>query len=52
MFDTNTTEYYVLISANDNYGNRKLVFLKYILIASYLVFTTLCWILTSWMVKK
>jgi signal transduction histidine kinase len=52
FFDTNAKDYYVLISANDRYGNRKTVYLKYILIISYLAFTLICWLLTSWMVRK
>lgn len=52
FFKTNAKEYYVLISANDSYGKRKLVYLEYILIISYLIFTALCWLLTSFTVKK
>ncbi|WPR70508.1 HAMP domain-containing sensor histidine kinase [Flavobacterium sp. NG2] len=52
FFDTNDKDYYVLISAKDRYGNRKTVYLKYILLISYLVFTSICWFLTSWMVRK
>jgi len=52
FFDTNAKDYYVLITANDSYGKRKLVYLESILIISYLLFTALCWILTSFTVKK
>lgn len=52
LFKKNAKSYYVLISANDSYGNRKLVYLQYVLIISYLVFTILCWILTSFTVNK
>ena len=52
FFDTNAKDYYVLISANDSYGKRKLVYLEYILIISYLLFTAICWVLTSFTVKK
>lgn len=52
FFDTNAKDYYVLITANDSYGKRKLVYLEYILIISYMIFTALCWILTSFTVKK
>lgn len=52
FIDTNAKDYYVLISANDRYGNRKTIYLQYILIISYLAFTFICWILTSWMVRK
>ena len=52
FYDTNVKDYYILISANDSYGNRKLVFLQYVIIISYIFFTGLCWILTSYTVKK
>lgn len=52
FFNTNTKDYYVLISSKDLYGKRKLVYLEYLLIVSYLLFTTLCWVLTSFTVKK
>ena len=51
-FDSNEKDYYVLISANDSYGKRKLIFLEYILLFTYLIFTTICWIITSFAVKK
>lgn len=49
---TNNKGSYALISASDNYGNRKLVYLVYLLIFTYLGFTTLCWFVTSFVVKK
>lgn len=52
FYDTNDKDFYALISATDNYGKRKLLFLRYTLIVSYLLFTCICWILTSFMVKK
>lgn len=52
FYDTNDKDYYALISASDNYGNRKLLYLRFILIISYLFFTTICWIATSLIVKK
>ncbi|MCW2118993.1 sensor histidine kinase [Flavobacterium sp. 7A] len=52
FIDTNAKDYFVLVSANDRYGNRKTIYLQYILIISYLAFTFICWILTSWMVRK
>lgn len=52
FFDTDTDDYYALIIASDNYGQKTLMYLKYFLILSYLIFTTLCWILTSFTVKK
>ncbi|AWG22059.1 two-component sensor histidine kinase [Flavobacterium faecale] len=52
LIDTNSKDYYVLISANDRYGNRKTIYLKYILLISYFAFTLICWLITSWMVRK
>lgn len=52
FIDTNQKDYYVLITANDSYGHRKTVYLKYVLIFSYIIFTIICWFLTSFMVKK
>ncbi|GEL11375.1 Signal transduction histidine kinase [Flavobacterium glycines] len=52
FYDTNDKDFYALISATDNYGKRKLLFLRYTLIVSYLLFTCICWVLTSFMVKK
>ena len=52
FFDTNAKDYYVLISANDSYGKRKVVYLEYILILSYLLFTAICWVLASFTVKR
>ena len=50
--DTNAKDYYVMISANDRYGNRKTVYLKYILIISYISFTLICWLLATWTIRK
>lgn len=52
FYDTNYEDYYALISATDDYGKRKLLYLRFILIISYIVFTAICWILTSFTVKK
>ena len=52
FYDTNDKDFYALISATDDYGKRKLLFLRYTLIISYLFFTCICWVLTSFMVKK
>ncbi|SHM78432.1 sensor histidine kinase [Flavobacterium chilense] len=51
-YHNNNQDFYALISASDNYGKRKLLFLRYTLVASYLFFTCLCWILTSFTIKK
>lgn len=52
FYDTNDKDFYALISATDNYGKKKLLFLRYTLIISYIFFTTICWLLTSFMVRK
>ncbi|MCK8142359.1 HAMP domain-containing histidine kinase [Flavobacterium sp. I-SCBP12n] len=52
FYDTNYEDYYALISATDDYGKRKLLYLRFILIISYIVFTAICWVLTSFTVKK
>ena len=52
FYDTKDQDFYALISATDDYGKRKLLFLRYTLIISYILFTCICWVLTSFMVKK
>ncbi len=52
FYDTQKRDFYALISATDDYGKRKLLFLRYTLIVSYIFFTCICWVLTSFMVKK
>lgn len=52
FYDTKHRDFYALISATDDYGKRKLLFLRYTLIVSYIFFTCICWVLTSLMVKK
>jgi two-component system, OmpR family, sensor histidine kinase ArlS len=52
FYDSKDEDFYALISANDNYGKRKLSFLIYLIGASYLVFTILTWILTFYLVKR
>lgn len=52
FYDTKDEDFYALISATDDYGKRKLLFLRYTLIFSYLFFTLICWIITSFTVKK
>ncbi|GIQ60509.1 two-component sensor histidine kinase [Flavobacterium collinsii] len=52
FYDTKDRDFYALISATDDYGKRKLLFLRYTLVISYIFFTCICWVLTSFMVKK
>lgn len=51
FYDTNDKDYYALISASDHLGERKLQYLLYILISTYIVFTGLCWIAVFFSVK-
>jgi len=44
--------YYSIISAYDNYGNRISGYLIYILISTYLVLTSVTWLLSNKIVKK
>jgi two-component system, OmpR family, sensor histidine kinase ArlS len=52
FYDTNEKDYYALISASDNFGKRKLTYLLYILIFTYVGFTIICWFTTTFVVKK
>lgn len=52
FYDTNYKDYYALISASDDYGKRKLEYLFYTLLITYIVFTSLCWIITFYSVKR
>ncbi|HEU0125584.1 MAG TPA: sensor histidine kinase, partial [Flavobacterium sp.] len=52
FYDTNDKDFYALISATDDYGKKKLLFLRYTLIISYIFFTCVCWVITSFTVKK
>jgi two-component system sensor histidine kinase ArlS len=52
FYDTNNTDYYALISANDSSGKRKLEFLFYLIIIVYAAFTVLTWMLTFYTIKR
>lgn len=52
FYDTNQKDYYALISAKDNFGKRKLEYLLFVLMASYIVFTTITWFSVYFLVKK
>ncbi|MDA6072740.1 HAMP domain-containing histidine kinase [Flavobacterium sp. AC] len=52
FYDTHDRDFYALISATDNFGQRRLLFLRYTLIVSYIFFTCICWVVTSITVKK
>lgn len=44
--------YYVLISAEDTYGNRKLVYLKYLLLGTFTTATLLVWLFSFRISKR
>ncbi|KQB41318.1 sensor histidine kinase [Flavobacterium aquidurense] len=52
FYDTKDRDFYALISATDNFGQRRLLFLRYTLVVSYILFTCICWVVTSITVKK
>lgn len=52
FYDTKDRDFYALISATDNFGQRRLLFLRYTLVFSYILFTCICWVVTSITVKK
>ena len=52
FYDTKDKDFYALISATDNFGQRRLLFLRYTLVVSYIFFTCICWVITSITVKK
>jgi two-component system sensor histidine kinase ArlS len=52
FYDTNEEDFYAFITATDDNGNRKLEYLLYILIGSYVFFTIICWFSAFYLVKK
>lgn len=52
FYDFEKADYYVLIAAEDKYGNSKLRYLSYILISTFLVGITVMWISTYFIIKK
>ncbi len=51
-YDTKHKDYFALVSANDNYGKRKLIYLMYILVSTYVIFLVLTWIFTYRFVRR
>ncbi|WP_435357707.1 histidine kinase dimerization/phospho-acceptor domain-containing protein [Emticicia sp. SJ17W-69] len=51
-YDFESSEYYVLISAEDRYGNSKLNFLFYLLLTTFIVGTLLVWLSTNYFIKR
>lgn len=52
FYDTNDKDFYAFITANDNFGKRKLEYLLYILLGTYVFFTIVCWLSAFYLVKK
>ncbi|SOE20538.1 Signal transduction histidine kinase [Spirosomataceae bacterium TFI 002] len=52
FYNEKDENYFVLISANDNYGKRKLNFLIFSLLGAYVLFIITSWIFTFYIVKK
>jgi two-component system, OmpR family, sensor histidine kinase ArlS len=52
FYETQEEDYYALISASDNFGKRKLTYLFYVLLVSYIIFTIASWLITYAVVKK
>lgn len=51
-YSSEEKDYYVLISGTDTYGNRKLNYLKYLLIGAFVTGTSLVWLLSFSVSKK
>jgi hypothetical protein len=51
-FDLKKRDYFVLVSAEDKYGNRKLNYLRYLLLGAFFTGTALVWILSFYLSKK
>jgi two-component system sensor histidine kinase ArlS len=52
FYDTNDEDFYAFITATDENGNRKLEYLFYILLGTYVFFTIVCWLSAFYLVKK
>lgn len=52
FYDSNAEDYFVIISADDNYGKRKLNYLIYILLGAFVLFIFGAWFFTFSIIKK
>jgi two-component system sensor histidine kinase ArlS len=48
----NAKDFYTLISAEDRYGNRKLSYLKFLLLGAFIIGTVMAWLLSFYLNKK
>ena len=51
-YDTNDKDFYALVSANDNYGKRKLNFLISIMVGAWFLFSGGTWFFSFYIVKR
>lgn len=51
-YDSNQDDYFALVSANDNYGKRKLNYLIYLIVGAYVIFLIITWVFTFFMIKQ
>lgn len=51
-YKTGQGEYFALISANDNYGNRKLDFLIFLVVGVFIVVNIVAWFLSFYLIKN
>jgi two-component system, OmpR family, sensor histidine kinase ArlS len=51
-YDSKYRDYYVLVSAEDKYGNRKLAYLYYLLLGAFCVASIAVWILSFYLSKE
>ncbi|WP_207531866.1 ATP-binding protein [Desertivirga arenae] len=51
-FPLQDKDYYVLVSAEDKYGNNKLLYLRYLLIVASIVSVTSVWLLSFYLSKR
>ncbi|SFF50249.1 ATP-binding protein [Thermoflexibacter ruber] len=51
-YDSNRKDYFALVTAEDKYGKRKLDYLKYLLVATFISGTVLVWFLSFYLSKK
>lgn len=51
-YDTQDKDFYALVSANDNYGKRKLNFLISIMVGAWFLFSAGTWFFSFYIVKK
>ncbi|TAH26839.1 MAG: sensor histidine kinase [Cytophagales bacterium] len=52
FYNSDDRDYYIIVSATDNFGKRKLSYLFYLLIASYLIFSVVSWFATYLIIGK